>query len=319
MASSPPVVAITGASGYVGSRLLLELEQEERLSKVVAMDTRPLPVPYHNVAAERIDVTEPLDETFRDHGVDAVVHLAFSFGSGRRKGEADRVHQENLGGVRRVLEACVESKVRKIIYLSSHTVYGARTDNPVPITEDAPLRPMEAFQYCRDKALCEGEIQRFARENPQVCVTVLRCCVVMGPNADNFVTRALFKPLLLGVRGYDPPLQLVHENDLAKLLRQVIMEPRSGTFNVAGKGVVFYSELARISRRKLVFLPAALAYPLTQMAWNLGIQKDSPSVGLNFVRYPVILSTGRLKKETGFTFGYTSEDALRSYVSGHVA
>ena len=78
------------------------------------------------------------------------------------------------------------------------------------------------------------------------------------------------------------PLQLVHENDLAKLLYQLVMEPHGGTFNVAGEGVVFYSELARISRRRLVSLPAAVAYPLTQMAWNLGVQKDSPSVGLNF-------------------------------------
>lgn len=319
MASRTSVVAVTGASGYVGSRLLRELEREESLSKVVAIDTRPLPAPYHNVAAERIDVTEPLDDAFREHEVDTVVHLAFSFRSSRSRGEAVRARQENLRGVGSVLEACLEAKVRKLIYLSSHTVYGAWTDNPVPITEDAPLRPTEAFQYCQDKALCEGEIQRFARENPQVCVTVLRCCVVMGPNADNFVTRALFKPLLLGVRGYDPPLQLVHENDLAKLLYQLVMEPHGGTFNVAGEGVVFYSELARISRRRLVSLPAAVAYPLTQMAWNLGVQKDSPSVGLNFVRYAMILSTGQLKKETGFRFYYTSEDALRSYVSGRAA
>ena len=107
-------------------------------------------------------------------------------------------------------------------------------------------------------------------------VTVLRSCVVMGPGADNFVTRAFFKPVLLGVMGYNPPLQFLHEDDLAKLLHMLIMEPHPGTYNVAGEGVVHYKRMVQLSRRKLVSLPSAMAYPLTQTAWKLGIQKDSP-------------------------------------------
>ena len=314
-----PVVAVTGASGYIGSRLLQELEPEECLDKVVAIDTRPLPMPFHNVISARLDVTRPLDDTFHDHHVNTVVHLAFVLRPGHGRREAERVRQANLRGARSVLKACHSAKVKNFVYLSSHTIYGAHEDNPVPIMEEAPPRPSLGFQYSYDKALCESAVQEFARECPDVSVTVLRSCVVMGPGADNFVTQALFKPVLLGVMGYNPPLQFVHEDDLAKLLHRFIIDPCPGTFNVAGEGVIHYTQLASLSRRRLIFLPSVMAYPLTQIAWNLGIQKDSPAAGLDFVRYPTIVSTDRLKRETGFRFFYTSEEALTDYLSDGAA
>ena len=46
----------------------------------------------------------------------------------------------------------------------------------------------------------------------------------------------------------------------------------------------------------------------------MGIQKESPSAGLNFVRHPIIMSTAKLKRDTGYKFTYTSTDALMSYL-----
>lgn len=310
------VVAVTGASGYIGSRLLQELEAEEQLERVVAIDTRPMPVPFHNCASERIDVTEPLDGTFHEHGVNTVVHLASIMRPGRSRRERESIRQANLKGVQSVLHACRAAGVKNLIYLSSHTVYGAHRDSPVPITEDVGIRPSRGFQYSYDKVQCESEVQQFAWDNPEVSVTVLRSCVVMGPGADNYVTRAFSRPLLVGVWGHDPPLQFVHEDDLAKVFRLLIMDARPGTFNVAGEGVVRYSQLARLCHSKLIFLPPVVAYPMVQMAWNLGIQKDAPAAGLDFVRHPIILSTDKLKEATGFRFFYTSEEALASAFLG---
>ena len=310
----PPVVAVTGASGYIGSRLLHELEADEDVARVVAIDTKPLPVPFHNVASERLDVTHPLNDVFREHRVNTVVHLAFILRPGRNSRDEEKVREANLMSMRNVLKACRVAGVSNFVYLSSHTIYGAHKDNPVPITEEAPPRPTQGFQYACDKAMCEEVVHEFSAENPDVSVTVLRSCVVMGPGADNYVTRAFFKPILLGVRGYDPPLQFVHEDDMARLLHTLIMQPCPGVFNVAADGVVHYTRLANLSQRTLVFLPSAIAYPLTQIAWNVGIQKDSPAVGLDFIRYPIVLSTGKLKSETGVRFVFTSEEALSAYL-----
>ena len=315
MSREPPVVAVTGASGYIGTGLLQELEGDEELKSIVAIDSRPPSMPFHNVISERLDVAGgSLDEAFRGHRVNTVVHLAFNLRPGRKPREVEKVREANLNAVRSVLKACSAARVSNVIFLSSHTVYGARPENPIPITEEAPTHPSVQFQYSYDKALCEEAVQSFAQENPSVSVTSLRSCVVMGPGADNYVTRAFFKPVLLGVMGYDPPLQFVHEDDLSKLLHLLIVTPHAGIFNVAGDGIVRYSQMARLAQRRLIFLPSPMAYFLVQLAWKMGIQKDAPSAGLDFVRYPMLLSTSKLKHETGFSFFYTSEEALTAFL-----
>lgn len=319
MADRPSVVAVTGAAGYVGRRLLAELDGREELRELIAIDVRPLPGTFRKVVFYQRDVAQPLDDLLHRHGVDTVVHLAFVLRPGYGRREVEAIRRANVGGMESVLRACRAAGVSTIIYFSSHTVYGAHPDNPIPITEEAPVRPTEGFQYSLDKALCEGRLRAFMLENPDVTVGILRGCVVMGPMARNFVTQAFFKPILVGIRGYDPPLQFVHEEDVARLMTLFILEPRRGIYNVGGEGTIPYSRMARLARRRLVFLPAGIAYPLTQMAWALRLQRDSPAAGLDFIRYPIVVSTEKLKRETDFQFRYTSEEALMSFLSASLS
>jgi UDP-glucose 4-epimerase len=168
-----------------------------------------------------------------------------------------------------------------------------------------------------DKHLCEELLTAFAAENKRFAVTILRSCVVIGPNANNYVVRAFFKPILVGVLGYNPHLQFIHESDLARVLALMVMEPRPGVYNVAVAGALRYTRVARLAGRKVLFLPAFVAYPLVELTWKLGFQRESPSIGLNFIRYPIVLSTEKLTRETGFTPQYSAEEALLSYVRAH--
>ena len=309
------VVAVTGAAGYVGSRLLQKLEEQGEHRKLVAFDTKPLAFPVHNVAAYRKDVTEPIDDTLSHHRVTTLVHLAFNAKRGRNRREVAATRESNLNMLKSVLESCARARVGHLVYVSSHTVYGPHPDNPVPLSENAPLRPLADFPYGYDKYLSEELIQGFSEQHPDIKVTILRCCVVLGPNAEDPIAKAFFRPVLLGVLDYNPPLQFLYEDDLSRVVSIIIGERLPGVFNVAGEGVVFYSELAKIIRSKLVSLPAIVAYPLANLSWDLGIQRDATASGLDFVRYPMVLDSGKLRLATSYRFWHTSLETLTSFAN----
>ena len=315
MTQPPEVVAVTGASGYIGALLLQKLEDEGDLRKLVAIDINPPPLPIHNIAVYRHDVTEPFDELLESHRASTLVHLAFITERGVNRREVTSNREANLKTLQSVLNSCLRARIRHFVYLSSHTVYGAHPDNPVPLTDGAPLRPSPEFPYAYDKFLSEQMIQEFAEQHPDIKVTVLRPCVVLGPNADNNVTRAFFRPWLVAVQDYNPPLQFLYEDDLARVLTIIIKRGIPGVFNVAGEGVVFYREVAEIIKSKLIELPAFLGYPLVQLTWRLRLQRYSTAAGLDQVRYPIVLSTSKLRHTTGYRFWHTSRDALESFTN----
>lgn len=315
MTQPPEVVAITGASGYIGSLLLQELEEQGDLRKLVAIDLKPPPLPIHNIAVYRQDVTEPIDELLQEHRTSTLVHLAFITERGINRREVLSNREANLNALQSVLNSCLRARIRHFVYLSSHTVYGAHPDNPVPLGDGAPLRPSPEFPYAYDKFLSEQIIQEFAEQHPELKVTVLRSCLVLGPNADNDVAKASFRPWLVAVQDCNPPLQFLYEDDLARVLTIIIKQGVSGVFNVAGEGVVSYREVAATIKSKLIELPAFLSYPLVQLTWRLHLQRSSTAAGLDLVRYPIVLSTSKLRRITGYRFWHTSWDALEAFTN----
>ncbi|MCH8298001.1 MAG: NAD-dependent epimerase/dehydratase family protein [Chloroflexi bacterium] len=315
MTQQGKVVAVTGASGYVGTKLLERLEQEPGLRKLVAFDVKPPPVPFHNIAVYRKDVSQPIDDELNDQGATTLVHLAFNPRRGANRREVAAVREENLETLRSVMASCVRARVGHLIYLSSHTVYGAHSDNPVPIPDDAPMRAPPDFPYGYDKHLCELALEEFAQAQEEIKITILRSCIVLGHGAENIVTKAFFRPWLLGVLDYNPALQFVYDDDLARVMSIIIQQEIPGTFNVAGDGVVYYREMAKIIKSKLINLPPFLAYPLAQLSWKLHLQRDSTSRGLDLVRWPIVMSTGKLHKATGYRFWHTALESLTAFAN----
>ncbi len=144
--------------------------------------------------------------------------------------------------------------------------------------------------------------------------TVLRVCPVMGPNADNFISMAFSKPVLVSVRGYDPPMQLVHEDDLTDVMATCLTARPSGVYHVAGRGPMRWSEMAAAHERRLIPVPAPLLYGLTELTWRLRLQSDSPASGLQFIRYPWTVSTEKIERELGVKFRHSSAEAWEAFV-----
>ena len=304
-------VAVTGAAGYVGTSLIKRLEQEEAVERVLALDIRHPEKPFGpKVLFQKHDVTAPLADTLAEHTIDSAVHLAFVMSP--RGGSARRV---NIDGTSTVLGACAQAGVGYLLYLSSTTVYGAHPDNPPELTEESPIRPVKGFRYGEHKTEVEGLLRAFAAEHPDVAVTVLRACPVMGPNADNFVSRAFSKPFLVAVHGYDPPMQLLHEDDLGDAMTTCLLRRASGGYNVAGDGALPWSEMASLFGRRLLALPAPVLYGLTALTWGLRLQSDSPACGLDFIRYPWTAKAGKIERELGFRPRHSTGDAWMAFVN----
>jgi UDP-glucose 4-epimerase len=306
-------IAVTGVSGYVGTRLLAHLDRRDDVQKIIGIDTREPRLKSAKLIFYRRDIREPLGGLFIENGVDTAVHLAFIL---RPTRQTTMARQVDVQGTMNLVDACRQAKVKHLLYLSSQTVYGTRKDNPVPLTEDSPLRPLPDFQYSRDKAETERILRDLGASGQDITVTVLRSCPVIGPNAAGSATTIMFQPLvMIGVAGYDPPLQFVHEEDLVNIIGAFLTQRKGGIYNVAGDGTLKYSEVARLLKKKLLKLPGIILKAVISLSWGTHLQSASPASGIVFIKYPPVVSTDRLKTELGFSFQYSTREALASFAA----
>jgi UDP-glucose 4-epimerase len=308
-------IAVTGIAGYIGSKLLAYLDHSDAAARIVGIDTREPKIKSDKLLFYARDVSKPFADVLRENGVDTFVHLAFVLRPTRKK-EAAR--QTDIAGMANLVKACQEVGVRHILYLSSHTIYGAHKDNPIPLTEDAPPRPLPGFQYSRDKGEAERLLHDFAAAEPRVTVTILRICPVIGPSAVGTAPTIMFQPsVLVGVAGYDPLFQFVHEDDLIELIGLFLAQSKGGIYNVAGDGTLKYSEVAQLMGKKLIKLPRILLEPFISLTWAMHLQSASPASGTEFIKYPPVVSTEKLQQELGFRFRHSSREALSALAESY--
>ncbi|MEM3086073.1 MAG: SDR family oxidoreductase [Halobacteria archaeon] len=302
-------VLVTGASGYVGNRLMEFLDGEPAVQKVIGLDVKPPPRQFRKLEFHSRDVRDPgLAALFQQTRPEVVVHLAFVL---------NPIHNRRLmrdidvNGSANVLNAAAASGARKVIVASSATAYGAHPDNPEWLTESAPIRGNREFSYSSDKAEVEALCAKFAREHPGVVLTVLRPSVVVGPTQKNYLLNKVLPPrTYFMVRGLTPLMQFVHEEDMARVYQEAILKDRPGAWNVTGDGGLTMEEMAKIAGKRTVRFFMGVAKFGMGLAWLLR-RIDAPPSVIPFIAYPWTMDNRKIKEEWGFRFNYTSEEAFR--------
>ncbi|MGC9324832.1 MAG: SDR family oxidoreductase [Desulfomonilia bacterium] len=302
-------VLITGVSGYLGRRLAEELSRRDDVGTLIGIDVVPPGVSLGRVEFYRKDIRDPgIGKLLADHGVDTVMHLAFVV---QPIHDLARMHDIDYSGTRTVLEQSAASGVKQVIAISSTLAYGAHEDNPMELTEDAPLRGNRSFPYGHDKAGVDRMIQEFARQHPDMVVTILRPCTVFGPTVNNYVSRMLFLPVTAGVLGYNPPVQFVHEDDFVDACILAFEKKTGGAYNITGDGILSLKEIAQMIGTRIVGMPARILYPLLEILWRIHTPGIEVNRGyLDYVRYPFVASNAKAKKHLGFAPRYTSRETL---------
>lgn len=306
-------IAVTGASGYLGRLLIARLERYVAVERILALDIRPPRAPLSpKVDFIQCDITAPMQDIFTAHSIDVVAHLAFRIKPGRDRAAA---HAVNIGGLANALDACRGARVGRILYLSSATLYGAHHDNPPYLTEISPLRLVSSFQYAEDKLKAESLLAEYAACHPEVSVAILRACPILGATADNFIAESFSRRALVALKDYDPPMQFLHERDAARIIADCLFKGVHGIYNIAGRDAIRWSEMAEIAGRRLIRLPAPLLYRLVALSWTLRLQSSSPACGLDFIRYPWLVSAQKIAEEHGIVPEYTSREAWQAFIS----
>ena len=308
-------IAITGASGYIGRQLIALLEDEPAVERVLALDIRPLTSSSPKVTFVQHDVTRPMESLFVEHRVRGAVHLAYVLNPVHDREWERRI---NVGGTENFLAACHAAGVEALLIASSATVYGAWPDNPPSLTEDAPLRGKPGFPYVEDKLRQEALAARYAQEHPDCRVLLTRASVVTGPHMDNFLSRFFLKPISFAVRGTNPLIPLVHEDDTAEATWKILSQAPPGAYNLNAPNPVPLSEITQRIGARVLALPPALLYPLAGLAWRLRLRalSEAPPAMLDYIRYSWVADGSKVTRATDFRYRYDGyaamEDFLRS-------
>jgi UDP-glucose 4-epimerase len=306
------VVGVTGIAGCLGRQLLQQLEVDPDLSSVVGLDLRPVPDPALKLSFYQRDVSQPFGELFQQHRVQVAIHLAATSDPDRAREEAT-----NVAGTREFLAACHQSGARVVCVLSDAMAYGIRPGaGPEVQYEGAPLRTDAAPAYVRDKAAMEDLCYEYVKTHPDTCLQIVRPCLVVGPNSQNFLTRLLESRLVLAPLGADPPLQLVHEDDATRAIYRLIKSDRVGVFNLAGDGVLTLGQMARLAERRVLRLPLPLLRFLSWLGWSLGLRPFPrlPGALWSFLRWPWVVAPLKLRQEIGLLFRHDSAQAFLDWL-----
>lgn len=307
------ILAVTGASGFLGRRVMDVAAETGAWDEIHGLDIVKPPEDTPHVRFSACDVTEPFGDLLRRLGATDAIHLAFQVDP---KHNLAGMRRLNVGGCENFLAACAEAGVDSAVVVSSATAYGALPDNPDLLLESHALRASSRFPYAWHKAEAERACDRFLLSHPAARLAIARPCVVLGPNMDNYLSRMTLRPVVFGVWGSDPAVQLIHESDVARGIVALSESRARGPFNLAPADTVRYSQIACGVARPMIRLPGPVLTALTGVAWKLRLRwlSEVPAGFLDYIRYPWCVDNTRLVKELGFRFHFTTRQALDDWV-----
>jgi nucleoside-diphosphate-sugar epimerase len=272
---------VTGATSGLGRRVLARLD---------GVQTEP--VPGHG------ELVVPAD---------TMLHLA--------TGDHDALANLRANAVRltqQVLDAADAAGVVHIVLVSSAMVYGAWPNNPVPLTEGAPLRPDLGFGFAQQLAQVERLVDEWRLASPDRSVAVLRPALSLAADGTSSVVRALAAGMGSRLDEDDPPAQFLHLDDLASAVVLALRDRLDGVFNVAPDGWVPGETVRALAGTPpRVRLPSWLVERIADVRWRF--QRGPIPPGLRpYARHPWLVANDRLRA-VGWVPGITNEQA---YVEG---
>jgi len=317
-------IVITGATGNLGTALLRRLVADHH--ELVGL-ARRLPEPDERdsrVQWSMVDLThEEADGTLRRafRGADAVVHLAWGF---QPSHDPDYLGRLGVGGTRRVLAAATAEQVPHLVHLSSVGAYSPKLDDR-PVDETWPTDGVPGSTYSAHKVAAERLLDDhestsasstgITRLRPGIVGQRAAASALLRYGVPGFIpARAIrFVPVLPLDRAMTIPV--VHADDVASAVQQVVSRRALGAFNLAATEPVGPQHIAEVFGARTVHVPNRILRAATAATWRTRLQKLDPG-WLDLAMAVPVMDTSRARAELGWVPMFDAKAVLRETLEG---
>ena len=307
------VVLVTGVAGDLGRRFAAQLSKSPAIERVIGIDTVPPRGDLGKADFVRADIRNPvIAKVIVRERVDTVVHTSVNATPAAAGGRVS-MKELNVIGTMQLLAACQQAPdVRKLVLKSSAAVYGASNRDPAMFTEGMNAKRLATSGFAKDIAEVESYTRGFARRRPDVSVTTLRIANVIGPRITSGMTGYFRLPVIPTILGFNPRLQFLHEQDALDVLEHATVTDVTGTFNVAGDGIMTLAQAVRRIGRPSLPLPGA-AFPTFGSVMRQTLRADFSHEQVAFLTYGRGLDTTRMRSMLGFEPDFTTAAAFEDF------
>jgi len=305
-------VLVTGLATFWGGRVAQALEADPTVDVIVGLDRYEPTVELERTEYVRSDESYSiLARIVKAARIDTIVHTFLAVDSTQMSSRT--IHEINVIGTMNLFAAASApgSTVRNVVVKSSTLVYGASAKDPVWFSEETRRAEPPRSMVERSLLEVEGYVRDFAVDNPHVTVAMLRFSNVLGPDITTSLAKALELPVVPSLFGFDPRFQFVHEIDVVRAILYVLQGRVQGIYNVAGDGLLPWSEVAAICGKRTIPLPPIGMGLLSAPLGRLGL--ELPPELLALLRHGRGVDNRRLK-QAGFEYRFTSAGTVVDFV-----
>jgi len=310
--SAPPhelPILVTGICGRLGKSVARRMH---RVRDVVGVDRRPFPDKPRDIVHHQLDLRrKKIRDVLKSTQFGAVVHLGVLHDP---RASAAEHHSWNVSGFAKLLEYVALFSVKKLIVLSSSNVYGPQPDNAQFLSEEAPLLGGQNFSEIRDLIEVDMLAQSFFWKHPDTETIILRPVHILG-SVRNAPSNFLRLPTVPTAMGYDPMVQVIHQEDVVHAIELALQPGLRGIFNVAGPEPLPLSRIIKLLGKNHLAIPLSLGTLMMKRLWSLHLTTFPPPE-LDHIRYVCMVDDRRAREVLGFAPQHTIEQTVRSVEDG---